>query len=68
MVGAFTTLKVAPSDHQALIALLKFLSRKITPEEFRSVLTAQGRSVGRKDTDPSNVAQMIADYLIGPFS
>ena len=66
MAGSFTTVKMNPEDHQALLALLRFLAGKITAPEFLAVLSAQGRPI-RADTPGEKVdevVEMVAETLI----
>ncbi|KKN20124.1 hypothetical protein LCGC14_0938670 [marine sediment metagenome] len=65
MTGAYTTLKVAPADHQALLTLLGFLAGKVTEEQFRAVLQAQGRTTAG---DGQDIAAAMAEMLIRAFS
>ena len=67
MAGAYTTLKVSPEEHQALLALLRFLAGKIPEDQFRAVLKAQGRRI--PDEMPlDKFLGPIADQLLGSFS
>lgn len=70
MAGAYTTLKVPPEDHQALQALLRYLTGKggrggITTEQFRAVLQAQGRTISAVPDD--DLVAAIADMLVRVF-
>ena len=64
MAGAFTTLKISPEEHQALLALLRYLGGKIPEDQFRAVLKAQGRKIS-DDIATDRVVPVIADQLIG---
>ena len=64
MAGAFTTLKISPEDHQAILALLRYLAAKITDGQFRAILMAQGRKIP-DDIATDRVVPVIADQLIG---
>ncbi len=66
MAGAFTTIKVPPEDHQALQALLKYLTGKVTADQFRAVLQAQGRNIA--NTPDDDLVAAIADLLVRVFS
>lgn len=60
---ATTTLKLEASEHQALVALLHFLAHKISEDEFKAILTAQGRKV--KGIPSDRVVEVVADQLVG---
>lgn len=64
MAGAFTTLKLSPEDHQALLSLLRYLGGKITGEQLRVVLASQGRKIS-PDIATEQVVSVMADQLIG---
>jgi hypothetical protein len=65
MAGAFTTVKVPPEDHQALQALLRYLAGKITEDQFRAILQAQGRNTAG---DGHDIAAVLAELLDRVFS
>lgn len=67
MAGAYTTLKVSPEEHQALVALLRFLAGKIPEDQFRAVLKAQGRNIP-DDIPLDRFLGLVADQMLGPFS
>ena len=66
MAGAYTTLRVIPEDHQALLALLRYLAGKVDEPTFRAVLASQGRKIPA-EIAIDRVVGPIADQLLGAF-
>ena len=66
---AQTTLKVSPVDHQALIALLQYLSGMVEEDQFRAVLATQGRHYASQTTvlPSEKLVELTAEAILPKF-
>ncbi len=61
MAASQVTIKMDSEDREALKALLKAVAGLITQDEFLTILTVQGRTLGTKN----GLVPMMADYFVG---
>ena len=60
MAAGKVAVQMVVEDHQALVALLKYLAGETTLEDFQAVLRVQGRA----SQSPANMVKVMAEYLV----
>lgn len=62
MERASTTLKMTPTEHRELVALLQFHAKLITEEQFRAVLAMTGRDPF-KGVETHRLVEILSESL-----